>query len=74
MYWRRLAENPKLTFRLENSQRYTGIDLLLDEDFLVASADYLNWVRAQRVDRLLYDRVRNKPKPHTEGTNDFQLE
>jgi hypothetical protein len=50
MYWRRLAENPKLTFRLENSHRYTGIDSLLDEGFLVASADYLNWVRAQRVD------------------------
>jgi hypothetical protein len=50
MYWRRLRENPNLSFRLETSQRYAGIESLLEEGFLMVSADYLDWVRAHRGD------------------------
>ena len=46
LYWARISREPGLNLRLETSQRYTGIDALLDEGFLVASPDYLNWVRA----------------------------
>jgi hypothetical protein len=45
MYWRRLSREPELTLRLETSRRYAGIEFLLDEGFLVASPEYLDWVR-----------------------------
>jgi hypothetical protein len=46
MYWRRLSAEPELNLRLESSRRYGGLESLLDEGFLVASPDYLDWVRA----------------------------
>jgi hypothetical protein len=49
MYWRRLSGEPELTLRLETSRRYAGIEFLLDEGFLVASPDYLDWVRGLNV-------------------------
>ena len=45
LYWTRLSREPGLNPRLETSQRYTSVDALLDEGFLVASPDYLTWVR-----------------------------
>jgi hypothetical protein len=45
MYWERLSGESELNFRLETSRRYTSIESLLEEGFLVASPDYLDWVR-----------------------------
>ena len=51
MYWRRLSREPELCFRLKTSRRYAGIESLLDEGFLVASPEYLDWVRAYSSDQ-----------------------
>lgn len=46
MYWKRLSAEPELCLRLNSARRYASVDRLLDEDFLVASPDYVNWARA----------------------------
>jgi hypothetical protein len=48
LYWARLSREPGLTLHLDTSRRYMGVEPLLDEGFLVASSDYLDWVGAQR--------------------------
>jgi hypothetical protein len=48
LYWARLSREPGLTLHLDTSRRYIGVEPLLDEGFLVASSDYLDWVGAQR--------------------------
>jgi hypothetical protein len=48
LYWARLSREPGLTLRLDTSRRYMGVEPLIDEGFLVASSDYLDWVSAQR--------------------------
>lgn len=48
LYWARLSREPRLTLRLDTARRYAGVESLIDEGFLVASSDYLDWVRAQR--------------------------
>ena len=52
-YWRRLSAEPELCMRLETSRRYSGIESLLNEGFLVASPDYLDWVDTERKRRTL---------------------
>lgn len=47
-YWRRLSAEPELCMRLETSRRYSGIESLLNEGFLVASPDYLDWVDTEQ--------------------------
>jgi hypothetical protein len=46
LYWKRLSREPDLNLCLDTAQRYTGVDSLLDEGFLVASPAYLEWVQA----------------------------
>jgi hypothetical protein len=46
-YWSRLSEEPDLKLCVVTGKRYNGIEALLDERFLVASADYTDYVRAQ---------------------------
>jgi len=48
LYWARLSREPGLTLRLNTARRYAGVESLIDEGFLVASSDYLDWARAQR--------------------------
>jgi hypothetical protein len=48
LYWARLSRDPGLSLRLDTSRRYIGVGPLIDEGFLVASSDYLDWVGAQR--------------------------
>ena len=48
LYWARLSREPGLTLRLDTARRYAGVESLIDEDFLVASPDYLDRARAQR--------------------------
>lgn len=48
LYWARLSREPGLSLRLDTSRRYIGVEPLIDEGFLVASSDYLDWVGAQR--------------------------
>jgi hypothetical protein len=48
LYWARLSREPRLTLRLDTARRYIGVESLIDEGFLVASSDYLDWVGAQR--------------------------
>lgn len=45
-YWDVLSKNPGLNLRLHTSRRYTGMEVLLREGFLIASRDYLDWVRS----------------------------
>jgi hypothetical protein len=48
LYWARLSREPRLSLRLDTARRYAGVEFLIDEGFLVASPDYLDWGRAQR--------------------------
>jgi glycosyltransferase involved in cell wall biosynthesis len=48
LYWARLSREPRLTLHLDTARRYIGVEPLIDEGFLVASSDYLDWVGAQR--------------------------
>jgi Glycosyl transferase family 2 len=48
LYWARLSREPGLILRLDTARRYIGVEPLIDEGFLVASSDYLDWVGAQR--------------------------
>jgi hypothetical protein len=48
LYWARLSREPGLILRLDTARRYIGVEPLIDEGFLVASSDYLDWVAAQR--------------------------
>lgn len=48
LYWARLSREPGLTLHLDTSRRYIGVEPLIDEGFLVAASDYLDWVGAQR--------------------------
>jgi hypothetical protein len=47
MYWGRLSQEPDLNLCYVTARRYVGTESLLDEGFLVASPDYLDWVGAQ---------------------------
>jgi glycosyltransferase involved in cell wall biosynthesis len=48
LYWARLSREPRLSLRLDTSREYSGLEPLIDEGFLVASPNYLDWVGAQR--------------------------
>jgi hypothetical protein len=48
LYWARLSREPGLALHLATSRRYIGVEPLIDEEFLVASSNYLDWVGAQR--------------------------
>jgi len=48
LYRARLSREPGLTLRLDTARRYAGVESVIDEGFLVASPDYLDWTRAQR--------------------------
>jgi hypothetical protein len=48
LYWARLSREPGLALRLDTARRYVGVASLIDEGFLGASPDYLDWARAQR--------------------------
>jgi hypothetical protein len=47
-YWARLEESPDLSLRQATARRFEGVDRLLDDGFLVVSAEYLRCVEAQR--------------------------
>jgi hypothetical protein len=48
LYWARLSREPRLTLLMDTARKYVGVEPLIDEGFLVASSDYLDWVRAQQ--------------------------
>jgi glycosyltransferase involved in cell wall biosynthesis len=47
-YRARLEESPDLSLKLVTARRFEGVDQLLDDGFLVVSAEYLRWVEAHR--------------------------
>ena len=48
-----LNENPGMTMRQETSKEMSGVNDLLDEQFLVVSNDYVSWVNAEEERRAL---------------------
>jgi Glycosyl transferase family 2 len=52
-YLRVLNENPALTMRQETSNEIGGVNDLLEEQFLVVSDDYVDWVNAEEERRML---------------------
>jgi len=47
-YWAQLKESPDLSLRRATARRFERVDQLLDDGFLVVSAEYLRWVEAHR--------------------------
>jgi hypothetical protein len=47
-YWARLKEEPDLDFKRATARRLESVDRLLDDDFLVVSAEYRRYVEAHR--------------------------
>ena len=43
-YWAVLAEDPELSLHRPTAQRYVGVDLLADLEFLQVSDQYRRWV------------------------------
>jgi hypothetical protein len=46
-YFEVLNENPRLTLRSDTAQEIKGVNDLLEDQFLVVSEDYLDWVNAE---------------------------
>lgn len=47
-YRTRLKESPALSLKLATARRFEGVEQLLDDGFLVVSAEYLGWVETHR--------------------------
>ena len=43
-YWRELERNPNLNIKFETAQKFTGLDGLLEQGFIVASDQYRQWI------------------------------
>jgi hypothetical protein len=43
-YWKELERNPSLNLKLETAQRFTSLEALIEEEFLVVSDQYRQWV------------------------------
>jgi hypothetical protein len=57
MYWARLKEGPDLHLKLATARRFEGVSQLVDEEFLVVSAEYRRWVEACRGEQGRGDQV-----------------
>ena len=44
-YARELARNPRLSLKRSSARRFTGLEPLIADGFLVVSNDYVRWVR-----------------------------
>lgn len=47
LYWKRLEQDPHLTIKQESAYKLETINSLIDQDFLVVSDDYRDWVKQQ---------------------------
>jgi hypothetical protein len=48
-YWKRLERNHNLNLRLETAKKFTGLEELVEEEFLVVSDKYRLWVNAHKL-------------------------